>query len=506
MQTPKHSILYYIYTLSFFSGMCIMAVELSASRLMAPYFGTSTFVWTNIIGIIMIALSIGYMWGGNIADKKPHLQVLLKLIITACVILFFVPFVTKWVIALLVSGLKVALSASLLIFFGSMLAIFALFFIPILILGMVSPFLIRILSEYESVGTSAGRIFGISTIGSILGTFLPTLVFVPYIGTSKTILAFSSILFVVAVFGFFKVKMLGLLFLLVIPWFSPYQITVHGDKNVVYETESPYQYIRVVDRGPFRFLVYNLDVGAQSIEHRHQTLTGYYFDYYSLLPILQKSDTENTLLIGSAGGVILKQFQYLHPNVSTEGVEIDEKVIEISRTYFDLPDSIPVHHQDGRIFLEQTDKTYDIIIVDAYSNQLYIPFHLSTTEFFQTTKEHLDHDGIVAMNVNAYNENSKLLNSITNTLTLVFDHVYYYKIKSEHTFNYVIIASDDELDFNELVDNAPDTLRELAVHTHNNATEAFYDSSYGHLTDDKAPLEYLTDWEIVEYVFSHSLD
>jgi MFS family permease len=263
----------YIYVLAFFSGMCIMAVELCASRLMAPFFGTSTFVWTNIIGIIMIALSAGYVVGGRLADRKPRLDVLLRLLLSACGYLLVLPFVASPVVRWL-SSLMVGLNSSFsFIFFGSLAAITLLFSLPIVVMGMTSPFLVRIIAQSGHEGDSAGRIFGISTIGSVVGTFLPVLVFIPTVGTGKTILFFSAVLFVVTAVGFSRKGAALLSVAAAVPLLLPVP-SMRETPGTVYRTESAYQYIEVFDRGPFRYLVYNDAVGFQTVANKKNVLTG----------------------------------------------------------------------------------------------------------------------------------------------------------------------------------------------------------------------------------------
>src|SRR5512139_836080 len=238
----------YIYVLAFFSGMCIMAVELCASRLMAPFFGTSTFVWTNIIGIIMIALSVGYFVGGRLADRKPRLHILLKLLMAASVFLLALPFMAPPIVRWLASLMGSFDSSFSFIFIGSLCAITLLFSPPIVVMGMTSPFLIRIIAREGHVGDSAGHIFGISTIGSVLGTFLPILVFIPTWGTSKTILFFAAALFVVTALGFANRKAALLCVVAGVPFLFPMP-PMREIPGRVYSTESAYQYIEVFDRG-----------------------------------------------------------------------------------------------------------------------------------------------------------------------------------------------------------------------------------------------------------------
>lgn len=291
----------YIYVLAFFSGMCIMAVELCASRLMAPFFGTSTFVWTNIIGIIMIALSIGYVLGGRLADRKPRLDVLLKLLLAACAFLLVLPFVAPPFVRWLASLMKDFNSSFSFIFFGSLFAITLLFSPPIVIMGMTSPFLIRIIARSGHVGDSAGRIFGISTMGSVVGTFLPILVFIPTLGTARTILFFAATLFVVTSLGFARRRNALLSIAVVVPFLLPIP-SVRETPGKIYATESAYQFIEVFDKGPYRYLVYNDAVGSQTVANKTSALTGLYYDYYSVLPQPGEETERPPLVRGSLPG------------------------------------------------------------------------------------------------------------------------------------------------------------------------------------------------------------
>ena len=488
----------YIYVLAFFSGMCIMAVELCASRLMAPFFGTSTFVWTNIIGIIMIALSAGYVVGGRLADRKPRLDVLLRLLLSACGYLLVLPFVASPVVRWL-SSLMVGLNSSFsFIFFGSLAAITLLFSLPIVVMGMTSPFLVRIIAQSGHEGDSAGRIFGISTIGSVVGTFLPVLVFIPTVGTGKTILFFSAVLFVVTAVGFSRKGAALLSVAAAVPLLLPVP-SMRETPGTVYRTESAYQYIEVFDRGPFRYLVYNDAVGFQTVANKQSVLTGinYYYDYYSLLPFLFGDPPQNALIIGLGGGIIANQLHYFHPRLEIDGVEIDPKVIEIARSYFALSDAVRTYNQDGRIFVDLLgDGKHAIVIIDAYTQQVYIPFHLTTREFFSQVKRGLTDDGIVAMNVSSAREDSPLIQSISNTLRLVFGHVY--RLRIPGSVDNVVLASDRSVDFTLLAGAGGTELRGIARYSQENFRESEFDTRYRPLTDDLAPIEHMVDWEILK--------
>ena len=487
----------YIYVLAFFSGMCIMAVELCASRLMAPFFGTSTFVWTNIIGIIMIALSAGYVIGGKLADRKPRLDILLKLLLAACVFLLVLPFVASPIVRWLSSLMANLNSSFSFIFFGSLSAITLLFSPPIVIMGMTSPFLIRLIAQSGHEGDSAGRIFGIATIGSVVGTFLPILVFIPTWGTGKTIMFFAAVLFVVTASGFARRRSALLSVAAVVPFLFPLP-PLRETPGTIYATESAYQYIEVLDRGSFRYLVYNDAVGFQTVANKKSVLTGlnYYYDYYSLLPYLFREAPRSALIIGLGGGIIANQLHYFHPNLDIDGVEIDPKVIQIARTYFALSDAVRTYNQDGRIFAEQGKSRHDIVVIDAYTQQVYIPFHLTTKEFFSEVKKGLSDDGIVAMNVSSAREDSPLIESISNTLLLVFGHVY--RLRIPGSVDNVVLASDRSIDLALLARAGGTELQGIARYSQVNFRESAFDNRYKPLTDDLAPIEHMVDWEILK--------
>ncbi|HET6515661.1 MAG TPA: fused MFS/spermidine synthase [Thermodesulfovibrionales bacterium] len=484
----------YIYILAFFSGMCIMAIELSASRLMAPFFGTSTFVWTNVIGIIMVALSIGYLVGGKLADRRPNLEILLKILLAACAFLITIPFAAPSVVGGIMSVLRHSKSSFTFIFFGSLASITLLFSLPILLMGMTSPFLIRIVASREDVGNSAGHIFGISTIGSIVGTFLPILVFIPTFGTGRTILFFAVLLLGVTAAGFARKRYVILPLLCIVFLLVPLP-AARKKSGLIYATESAYEYIEVLDNGRYRFLAYNNIAGFQTIARKDSPVTGYYFDYYSLLPYLTGKKAETVCLIGLGGGIIANQIQYFHKGVNVDGIEIDPKVITIAREYFALTDRTRVYNQDGRIFLNLISKKYDIIIVDAFTQQIYIPFHLTTENFFREAKQKMNAHGILAINLACFRDTSPLLKSVTNTLLASFRNVY--RVKIPATNNSLILASDGEIDFGKLSSASGTELDAIALYSMRSFQKVEFDPGVAVLTDDRAPIEHMVDWELL---------
>ncbi len=471
-----------------------MAVELSASRLMAPFFGTSTFVWTNVIGIIMVALSVGYLVGGKLADRRPELEVLLKMLLCASAFLIAIPFAAPFVIKGITSVMRHFNSSFTFIFFGSLAAITLLFSPAILLMGMTSPFLIKVIASGEDVGNSAGLIFGISTIGSIVGTFLPILVFIPTFGTGRTILFFSILLLGVTAAGFASKRYAAFSLLSVVFLIAPLP-AARKQFGLIYATESAYEYIEVLDKGLYRYLVYNNIAGFQTVARKDSPVTGYYFDYYSLLPYLVGRPEQSVCLIGLGGGIIANQLHYFHSGISVDAVEIDPKVIAIAKEYFALTDQTRVYNQDGRIFLNFTNRKHDIIIVDAFTQQIYIPFHLTTENFFRQAKQNLNVNGLLAINLASASDSSKLLRSVTNTLLASFKNVY--RIKIPGTKNSVIIASDGDVDFGKLSSAFGTELNLIALYSTRAYRRVEFDTSVPVLTDDKAPIEHMVDWELL---------
>ncbi|MFH2104760.1 MAG: fused MFS/spermidine synthase [Parcubacteria group bacterium] len=494
---------------AFTSGMSIMALEISASRLLAPHFGTSLFVWTNIIGVVMIALSAGYYWGGKLADRRPQISLLLKLILTAGIIFLFIPWLIQPLSFLFDLGFLSSISGSVFIFFGSLLVTLILFAFPLSLLGMVSPFIIKLCSQdNKQIGNVAGSVFALSTVGSIIGTFLPTLWLIGAMGTKATITIFALALIVIASVGLVGKKYYKLtwLILLMIPLWGVSHLPVKATDGLVFEDESVYQYLQVVDEGNKRYLIYNEGGGFQSAYSKDKILTGMYYDYFATLPYLIPTDEKRVLILGLAGGIISKQLDHYFGNeIKIDGVEIDGKVIAAANQYFDLQnDSLTVYKQDGRVFLQQTENKYNLIIVDAYQKQMYIPWTLTTQEFWREASAKLSDQGLVVINVNASSSNSSLLQAIANSMASIFPNTYLAKAGDIDSWNYMIVASNQELDWDFLSASTDDPeLLNIANKLSDNIRVFGYNPNQTVLTDDKAPIEFMVDSMIVGYYLDY---
>ncbi len=494
----------FILITAFLSGMSIMAMEISSSRLLAPYFGASIFVWTNIIGIVMLALSVGYYFGGRIADKYPKINILLSMIFFSGIIFFTIPFIVNQIASMVTARALILESGSFVIFIGSFLVTLLLFGVPLTILGMTSPFLIKIYSlKNKNIGETSGNIFAVSTLGSLVGTFTPTLILIPTIGTKATIITFAIIQIFWGSLGFFNKKTFILLTAVAMaPLFVAQAAFFNFSDRAYFSDESAYQYIEVLKYGNDHYLSYNEGLGIQSYYNPDKYFSGMYYDYYSLLPHLYENDT-NVLIIGLAGGTIARQLDYYHGNkVSITGVEIDKKITDIAKNMFELNDQkIKIVNQDGRIFIRETNEKFDIIIVDAYSNEMYIPWTLVTQEFWKEISSRLTDDGVVAINVNSPSDNSSLISTIKNTLASVYNYNFIMGPLSDNSSNYLLFSSNSNTSsekFN-LVDIHPD-LKNIASEL-DDIREYTYSDSIKVFTDDWSPVEFMTDKMIFDHIF-----
>jgi len=314
--------------LVFVGGCATLATEISASRLLAPYFGSSTIVWANIIGLILVYLSIGYWLGGKLADRRPDPRLLGLLVVVAAVVIAATPFIARPILDLAVKGLDAAAVGAVV---GSFFAALALFAIPVTLLGAVSPFAIRLaISDIEQAGTVAGRLYALSTVGSIVGTFLSALVTIPLVGTQRTMVGAATLLVLGAALLLgrrWQLVTLAFLALLLIPAGA-----VKSTPGLLYETESRYQYIQVVERADdSRVLKLNEGVAVHSLWHRDSVLTGGEWDMFLIVPPLLGRPVRRICVIGNAGGTIARAFALLYPDVEIDGVEIDPKVTEVGR-------------------------------------------------------------------------------------------------------------------------------------------------------------------------------
>jgi predicted membrane-bound spermidine synthase len=480
----------------FTAGAATLATEIAASRLLAPYFGSSTIVWANIIGLILLYLSLGYWLGGKVADRRPEPRLLGWIILTAAAAVAITPFIARPILEVALRGLD-AVSVGAVV--GSFFAALALFAIPITLLGAVAPFAIRLaLVDVAQAGAVAGRLYALSTVGSIVGTFLSAIVAIPLLGTQRTMLLSAVLLVVAAALLLgprWQLLTLAAASLLLIP-----VGTIKASSGLLFETESSYQYIQIVERSDgSRALKLNEGVAVHSVWHEDSVLTGGVWDTFLLVPPLLDRPVEKMLVIGNAGGTVARAFGELYPEIEIDGVEIDPEVSEAASEWLGLDDNpnLNVITADGRPFLELTDETYDLIIVDAY-HQPYIPFYLATREFFQAVREHLRPGGVVALNVAGVPGDERLSEAIGSTLLAEFPEAWRWRPLK---FNELMLGLDAEVGRAALVERVEAAPEEVG------ALVPLFQDGLGPvvagerpLTDDRAPVEWLTDRMIIDFI------
>ena len=364
--------------LVFVVGTSTLGAEIAAARLMAPFFGASTIVWANTIAIVLVALSIGYWFGGRMADRHPHLRGLCLLVLVASVLLALVPIVADPFLSWSVEAFD---TYSVGAFAGSLFGVLALVAVPVLMLGAVSPWAIRLkLRAIEDSGETAGRMYAISTVGSLLGTFLAALLLIPLVGTTRTFLIFALALALVSALG------LGARWLLV-PALIAGAIalptgTVKGsdEGRVIFEADTEHQYARVVEfPDGERHLELNEGQAVHSIYRPDSVLTGDVWDGYLIEPIAVRGvePPGRIAILGNGAGTTARAYAKYFPETLIDAVEIDGELFEIGERYFDMRprEQLRLYAEDARPFLRRTDERYDAIFVDAY-RQPYIPFYL----------------------------------------------------------------------------------------------------------------------------------
>lgn len=510
---------YYLYLTEFFAGMSVMAVELGASRLLAPYFSSSQIVWTIIIGTIMIAMALGNIYGGRSADRHPEPRRLYRRILIAAIWIAAIPVAGKYII-LGIAGLLVVTINSNFLIIAAFLACMVIFVFPLFLLGTVTPSLVKYtVDSLDDSGKIVGTLGAYNTIGSIIGTFLPTFVTIPAVGTAVTFFIFGGILLVLALIYFFtsdrKWTRTGLPIVCFIVCLICGRSTSFAfwEPDLVYEGESVYNYLQVKDTGNSVILSTNVLFGVQSVTMKDKELTGMYYDYAMAAPLMNPDYPYDgqlrMLILGMGTGTYARQCIAYRDGMGIAdmdivGVEIDEKITALSERYFDLPQSVRTVNYDGRAYLQAADECYDVIMVDAYQD-ITIPFQMSSIEFFTLVKEHLTENGVMVVNMNMHSSSESSINAhLADTIAAVFPCVYTVDVPG--TTNRELFASGNadmisllEAHEEELTDDA---LRALMREVRGGIIP--YEAGNLLLTDDSAPVE-LLGMEVIDSLIQNEL-
>lgn len=511
---------YLLFTV-FISGMATLGAELTAGRLIGNVFGTSNLVWASIIGLILIYLAFGYHLGGKWADKNPTPLAMYRILAWAAFTIGLVPYAAVPVLRS-AAGAFEALSVGVMA--GSFIAVLVLFIVPITLLGTISPFAIRLsMDNTEKSGQIAGQIYAVSTLGSFIGTFLPTLITIPIIGTRLTFILFAMILLAVALVGLARFasrrEMLKLIWMpvaLALIAFAFSNSALKQNTGQVYETESAYNYIQVQEQDGYMLLRLNDGQGVHSIYHPdvlfyngpwEQFLVGPYF-YADRSP----DDIKSMAIIGLAAGTAARQATAVYgADIQIDGFEIDGQIVEVGREYFDMNmPNLNVIVGDGRLGLDRSQVKYDIIAIDAYRPP-YIPAHMTTLEFFEICASHLADSGVLTLNVGSTPGNRRLIDGLATTMAQIFPSIHIMDIPG--TLNTMIFATKQPTSRENFSANmvrlAQDSSLDPVLVTTMASTFANLQPGYTPstvFTDDLAPIEWIVNNMVVSFVLEGGLE
>jgi spermidine synthase len=487
----------YIRLIAFVVGAASLGAEISAARLLAPYFGASTIIWANTIATVLVALSAGYAIGGRLADRRADLRGLCAIVLTAAVLLALVPFVADPFLRVSVRALG-ALSVGG--FLGSLVGVLVLVAVPVLLLGTVAPYANRLsLGRVADTGTVTGSLYAISTAGSLVGTFSSALLLIPLIGSHRTFLMFALALALVALPGIGSRRAL-LVPLTIASLFAVPPAAIGAGVaggHVIYSAETPYQYVRVVQfRSGERWLQLNEGVAVHSVYRPWSYLTGGYWDDFLALPLASERGVApgRIAILGNAAGTVARAYGHYFPSTRVDAVELDGELTAVGKRYFDLRGpNLHLYTADARPWLAATSATYDAIFLDAY-RQPYIPFYLLTHEFFASALAHLKPGGVMVVNVGHIPGSDALEKVVSATLRSAFGLVERDPVSATNT---LLVASSGSVSNARILARVPGPLAALGARIAGRLAPALTGGAI--YTDDKAPVEWLTDLSILRY-------
>jgi spermidine synthase len=488
--TTSHSKTW-LYLIVFLTGASVMVIELLGTRLIAPFYGASLYVWSSLISVTMIALAVGYFVGGRWADRAQRTGLSL-IIALAALFTLLIPWATRPVLlATDPLGLRGGAFASALV----------LFFPSLTLLGMVGPFAIKLAtSQLDGVGSSSGTVYAVSTLGSVIGTLLLGFFLFPWVGSRQILVSLGLLLFVLAVVvAVFEQKrfgktiavlpcmLLAIAGLCLVPKIvGAGHVPPDGRFNVLSERESLYGYVRVIEQSSrdLRFLTSDASmIGAANISDGVNRLT--YQDIVALIPAIKPS-IKKALLIGQGAGHMAMTLRDRY-GIVTDTLEIDPAVAQAATDYFGFKPNGKAIVGDARYEIRHLTGPYDLIIHDCFTGGSE-PSHLLTVETLQQLQGLLAPQGIVALNFVAFGqgEGQQALASVSKTVAQVFPNQSLFVSEPGEDFNdYIFLASSQPID--------------LASHSLNvgqadwlNKRKFTVDTSNGIvLTDNLNPLEHL---------------
>ena len=489
----------FLYLLVFVVGMASLGAEIAAARLMSPYFGASTIVWANTIAVVLVSLSIGYWLGGRLGDDHPHLRGLCALVAGAAILLALVPFAARPFLSVSVDALD-QISAGA--FVGSLVGVLALVAVPIVLLGACSPWAVRLATpDVDHSGRTAGRLYAISTAGSLVGTMSAALLFIPFVGTQRTFLDLRPD----SRAGRHGRPRLAL------PGRAGDRRS--GDRGPGRDREGEDGVRRAGDlrdrdppavragRGGARW---HAQARAQRGRRRALPLpTGQLSDRQLLGraggdPVREPHPRrrQRVAILGNAAGTVARAYGHYFPATQIDGVEIDPELARIGRRYFEMrAPHLTVHDEDARPWLRNAPGDYDVIVLDAY-RQPYIPFYLATREFFELVRDRLAPGGVAIVNVGHPEGSTELERVIGRTMAEAFPVVLRDPIEDENTLM-IGGGAGSGTHLSEMAEGLAPELRRIARVEAGRLEPPLAGGEV--YTDDRAPVEWLVDRSILGY-------
>ena len=493
------------YIVVFVSGAVLMALEIAGSRVLAPNFGSSIFVWGSLISVVMTALSIGYYWGGWLSAREPSYGKLATLLAIPGVVIFVLPFVyptmNDWI-----AGFDLGIRLS------PLLACAVLFLLPGIFLGTVSPYVIRLAAtKINTVGSTAGTLYAVSTAGSIFGTLLTAFYLIPVLGVSNIIHSLGVTLVVLSliVVPLVRLQRLAVTRAVTASWllFGSFNLigTPMAWAKTLLQKDTFYHRIRVEEDDEARYMYFDRTLQS-AMTLKDPTALRLVYSRYTSIGLTFRPDAKKMLLVGLGGGSIPKKLNKEFPNLEIDAIELDPEVIRIAKDHFNVKEhkNLRLHAQDGRLFLARTQQQYDIIMLDAYFTDA-MPFHLATKQFFELAQKKLAPNGVVVANLISAvtGPSGKIARSFIRTQRQIFPQTYIFasrrpdNVSLETIQNVIVVATRDKqrIDIKEIVKRAsaldkglfPEPVQDIAV--------AYYDRPLPEdapiLTDDFAPTDNL---------------
>lgn len=491
----------------FVSGAVLMGLEIVGSRVLAPYFGNSIFVWGSLISVVLAALSLGYYWGGWLSERNPSFGRLLVLLLVPGALIFFLPYIYPAV------NLWIA-ESNFGIRLNPLIASSIFFLLPGVFLGTVSPYAIRLgATTLSTVGSTAGTLYALSTCGSIFGTLFTAFYLIPAIGVSNiihslgvTLMFLSLLMWPLARTPLAETIKLAAAVILLAVLCGTTARPLWALVKSIFEKDSFYHRIRVEEDQETRYLYFDRTLqSAMNLDNpTHLKLI---YSRYASLGLAFRPDAKKVLIIGLGGGSIPKKYQKEFPAMEIDVAEIDPQVVEVAKKFFFFQEgkNVRVHAQDGRLFLTRSPQRYDLILIDAYFTDA-IPFHLTTRDFFQTAERKLSPNGIVVINVigAVTGPSGKITRSIAKTLREIFPQIYLFPTRRadnaslDTVQNVIVIATKESqrIDIREITKRAaalgrglfPEPVKDIAV---SYVESRIPDHDVPVLTDDYAPTDNL---------------